>query len=253
MVSASSSALAFWRRSCARPSWPSAPYQNSPSTSGTVTARGRGGAARGRSKVAYASRRLDSARRRSPATARARPSQERRDDVEVGLPAGLSSRPGDVVEGRGRSLREGLDLVRIGDIVPALSVAEAGVEARERQLHRAGGRKVACGEVRLELAEGDSSAVTERDCLLDLDRHDDVAVRDSPSVLDRHEPEVADQLAGTARLLGGRERRRAEREQVVPIVVVAAAVAAGVLSGRRRQGARRRDRAASRRALRAGL
>ena len=142
--------------------------------------------------------------------------QQRRDDVEVGLGrAGLPVVRVDVVQCRGGGLREGLDLAGVGHRGAALRVAEPGVEPGERALDGAGGREVAGGEVGLELAEGDGGAVAERDRLLDLDRHDDAAVRDSPSVLDGHEPEVADQLAGTARLLRGRQRCRAEREQVV--------------------------------------
>ena len=121
----------------------------------------------------------------------------------------------DVVERGRRRPREVLDLRGVGDRGPALRVAEPRIELAKRVLDRTRRREVAGGEIRLEVAEGDRGAVAEGDRLLDLDRHDDRPVRDAACVLDRDEPEVADQLAGAARLLRRRERRGTEREEVV--------------------------------------
>ena len=69
-------------------------------------------------------------------------------------------------------------------------------EAADELVDPGGGGRIALGEDAREVGECLGCAVPERDRLLDLERERDSAVRDAAPVLDRHEREEAQELAG---------------------------------------------------------
>ena len=69
-------------------------------------------------------------------------------------------------------------------------------EAADELVDPGGGGRIALGEDAREVGECLGRAVPERDRLLDLERERDPAVRDAAPVLDRHEREEAQELAG---------------------------------------------------------
>ena len=133
--------------------------------------------------------------------------ERRRDHVEVGgaarvLPFLREDLLRDVERGPGLRLdrllgRDGTTLGRGGEL---------HAEAADELVDAGRGSGITLGEDTREVGERLCRAVPERDRLLDLERERDPAVCHSAPVLDRHEREETEELAGAPELLVGGER-----------------------------------------------
>ena len=138
--------------------------------------------------------------------------EQRLDDVEVGVPAFVASMtPGRWLAARCAAAFASAAIVPGSATASCDAVAPMALSSRSERSGDAGGAgRVALLERQTQFGEGIARAVEEGAGLLDLQIESDLPVVDAPTVLDRDEREIAQELSGAARQLRFGEGRGAE-------------------------------------------